>query len=320
VSAEPPGVGAGMWPYVLFTGAVGGVLALDLGLAARRPGAVTLRAALLWTGVWVGLALAFAGWLAQARGAESALAYLAAYLTEESLSLDNVMVFAAIFAYFGVPRAYEHRVLFWGVVGAIALRGAFIALGVELFARVSWIGYVFGALLLVGGLRMLRRRAEGEGERGGALLRVVRRVVPVTEECRDAAFFRWTGRGLAVTPLFVTLVVVELSDVIFAADSLPAVFGVTRDPFLVYTSNILAVLGLRSLYFLVAGVLPRLRYLRYGLAAILAFIGAKMLAADVVEVPVGVSLAVVAAALALTAAASLLPPRRSPDARSSIAR
>ena len=305
-SAVGPGA-HGLWPYAAFTLAVLALLAADLALAARRPRVQTVRAAAAWTAVWVGLALAFALWLAHARGRDDALAYLAAYLTEESLSLDNMVVFVAVFAYFGVPAAYRQRVLLWGILGAIVLRGVMIAAGVELFDRVAWVSYVFGAFLVLTGLRMLRRA--DEGARGGGILRLVRRFVPVTEECRDAAFFRRVGGHLSVTPLFVTLVVIEASDLVFATDSLPAVFGVTRDPFLVYTSNLLAVLGLRSLYFLVAGVLPRLRYLRYGLAVVLAFVGAKMLAADVVEVPVWLSLAVIVLAVGAATAASLLAER-----------
>jgi tellurite resistance protein TerC len=311
--------GHGAWPFVRFTLAVLALVAVDLGISARRRGPPTTRVAATWSVVWVALALGFGLWVARARGPDDALVYVAAYLTEESLSLDNVVVFVAVFAYFGVPVAYQHRVLFWGILGAVVMRGAMIAAGVALLDRFAWVTYVFGAFLVFAGVRMLRRRG-APAESGGGLLRLVARFVPVTEECRDAAFFRRVDGRWSVTPLFVALVVIELSDVMFATDSIPAVFGVTRDPFLVYTSNLLAVLGLRSLYFLVAGVLPRLRYLRYGLAAILGFVGAKMLAADVVEVPVAVSLAVVAGALALTAAASLLPARRSPDARSSIAR
>ena len=218
-----------------------------------------------------------------------------------------MVVFVAVFSYFGVPAAYQHRVLFWGILGAVVMRGLMIAAGVALLGRFAWVTYVFGAFLVFAGVRMLRRRG-APGESGGGLLRLVRRFVPVTEECRDAAFFRRVDGRLSVTPLFIALVVIELSDAVFATDSLPAVFGVTRDPFLVYTSNLLAVLGLRSLYFLVSGVLPRLRYLRYGLAAILGFVGAKMLAADVVEVPVWLSLAVIVVAIATAAAASVLAP------------
>ena len=295
----------GVWAYVLFTVAVLALLAADLGLAARRPGPLTVRAAALWSALWVGLALALALWIAHARGRDDALAYLAAYLTEESLSLDNMVVFVAVFAYFGVPAAYQHRVLFWGIVGAIAMRGVLIAAGVELFTHVAWVTYVFGAFLVVLALRMLRA-PDASANRGQGLLRLVRRFIPVTEECRDAAFFRRAGGRVSVTPLFVALLVIEAGDLVFATDSLPAVFGVTRDPFLVYTSNIFAMLGLRALYFLLAGAVEKFRYLRFGLAAILVFVGGKMVLGDVVALPVWVSLAVVAAAIAGALAVSLV--------------
>ena len=301
---------SGALPFVIFTLVVLALVALDIAFALRRRGPLTTRAAAAWSLVWVGLALGFGLWLARSRGTDDALAYLAAYLTEESLSVDNMVVFVAVFTYFGIPTAYQPRVLLWGILGAIVLRGAMIALGVELLDRVGWITYLFGAILLVAGLRTLRPRG-ATTERGGGVLRLVARVVPVTGECRDAAFFRrGDGGHLSVTPMLVALVVIEVSDVVFATDSLPAVFGITRDPFLVYTSNMLAVLGLRSLYFLVAGWLPRLRYLRYGLAAILVFVGGKMLAANVVVVPTTLSLGVIALAVGLSAAASLLPATR----------
>lgn len=306
----------GAWPFVLFTAGVLALVAVDLGVSARRPGPLTIRGAAAWSAVWIAVALGFGLWLARVRGREDALAYFAAYLTEESLSLDNVVVFVAVFAYFRVPAAYQQRVLFWGILGAIGMRGAMIAAGVALLKRFEWISYVFGAFLAFTAVRLLRRHpAPGEGENG--LLRLVRRVVPVTEECRDAAFFRRVDGRLTVTPLFITLVVIELADAIFAIDSLPAVLGVTRDPFLAYTSNLLAVLGIRSLYFLVAGVLPRLRYLRFGLAAILMFVGVKLLLAPIVEVPTWLSLSVIALAMGAAAAASLAGSRSRPagDAR-----
>src|SRR5919199_3422515 len=213
--------GHGPWPFVLFTLAVLALVAVDLAIAARRRRPPSVRAAAIWSVVWVALALGFGLWVARARGRDDALAYLAAYLTEESLSVDNMVVFVAVFAYFGVPVAYQHRVLFWGIVGAIVMRALMIAAGVALLDRFAWITYVFGAFLVFAGLRMLRRRG-APGESGGGLLRLVRRFVPVTEECRDAAFFRRVDGRWSVTPLFVALVVIELSDVMFAVDSIPA--------------------------------------------------------------------------------------------------
>jgi tellurite resistance protein TerC len=211
-----------------------------------------------------------------------------------------------------VPTAFQQRVLYWGILGAIIMRGLMIAAGVALLDRLAWVTYVFGAFLLLAGFRLLRRRAgSAEQGRGSGILRIVARFVPVTE-CRDAAFFRRVNGRVTVTPLFIALVVIEVSDAMFATDSLPAVFGVTRDPFLVYTSNMLAVLGLRSMYFLVAGVLPRLRYLRFGLAAILVFVGAKMLASSVVAIPIWLSLTVIVVAIGVATAASLLGSRPAP--------
>jgi tellurite resistance protein TerC len=293
----------GPWPYLLFTLPLLALGALDLGLATRRRGPPTMRSAVAGSLAWVGVALGFGLWVANARGRDDGLAFLAAYLTEASLSLDNMVVYVAVFAYFGVPGRLQQRVLLWGILGAIVMRGLMIAAGLALLERIAWITYAFGAFLLVAGLRMLRARTPSR-QRGGRLLRLVARLVPVVEPCGDATFLRRVGGRLAVTPLLVTLLVIELSDAVFATDSLPAVFGVTRDPFLVYTSNLLAVMGLRHLYFLVAGALPRLRYLRYGLAAILVFVGAKMLAADVVAVPAWVSLVVIAMSIGAATAAS----------------
>lgn len=295
---------SGSGPYIVFTAGVLAVAGVDLAVSARHPGRPTVRASAVWSAVWIGIALAFGAWLLHVRGRNDALAYLAAYLTEESLSFDNMVVFLTVFAYFGIPAGYQQKVLLWGILGAIVLRGAMIAAGVALLDRVGWVTYLFGAFVVVVGLRELRPRSSLK-EKGSGLLRLVARVVPVTEECTDAAFFRWDVGRLTVTPLFIALVVIELSDVVFAVDSLPAVFGVTRDPFLVYTSNLLAVLSLRSLYFLAAGVLPRLRYLRYGVAAVLIFVGAKMVAADLVEIPAMVSLAVIVLAIGIATAASL---------------
>jgi TerC family integral membrane protein len=295
--------------YGVFTAALLAVVAADLVIAARRRAAPGPRGAAVWVGVWVGLAVAFGLWLGHQHGTVQSLAFFAAYVTEEALSLDNMVVFVAVFGYFAIPAEFQHRVLAWGIAGAVVLRGVMIFAGVELLERVAWITYVFGAFLVFGGLRLLRTPS-GETGKGGAILRIARRVVPVTRTLEGPAFFGRINGRLAVTPLFVTLVVIELSDVVFATDSIPAVFGVTRDPFLVYTSNLLAVLGMRSLFFLIAGILPRLRYLRYGLAAILTFVGAKMLAANVVEIPIGISLAVILGALGVAAVASLMWARR----------
>lgn len=301
-----------IWTYVVFTIGVLVVVGIDLGLATRAHAAPTMRGAAVWSAVWIALAVGFGFWIAHRRGTADALTFFAAYLTEDSLSLDNIVVFVAVFAYFGVPLAYQHRVLFWGILGAVVMRGSMVAAGIALLSRFTWITYVFGAFLVYAGIRALRKTGDPSAA-GGRMLRLVARFVPVTAECRDASFFQRVDGRLHVTPLFVALIVIELSDAVFATDSLPAVFGVTRDPFIVYTSNMLAVLGLRSLYFLVSGFIPRLRYVRYGLAAILVFVGGKMLLGEVIDVPIWLSLAVIVLAIAVATAASLIAASREPD-------
>jgi len=269
---------------------------------------MTFRRAALSSAVWIGLAIAFGLWLGFSRGKDDALAYFAAYVTEESLSIDNMVVFIAIFASFAVPDDYRHRVLSWGVIGAIVMRAVAIFAGAALLDRLSWVRFVFGALLIIASVRLLRSHS-ATGNSGGGVLRFVERFIPVTKEYRGTSFVTRENGRLAVTPLFLALVAIEVSDIVFATDSIPAVFAVTRDPYLVFTSNMLAVLGLRSLYFLVAGIIPRLRYIRYGLTAILGFVGVKMLVADVVEISTGMSLIVIGVAIGSSVAASLWPRR-----------
>lgn len=265
---------------------------------------MTVRRAVVASAAWIGIAIAVGFAIALTRGRDDALAYAAAYLTEESLSLDNMVVFMAVFARFGVPADYRARVLAWGVIGAMVMRGLAIYAGAELLDHMSWIRYVFGALLVIAAVRMIRGPESGDA--GGRISRFAGRLFPVTDTYHGDAFFWRTNGRLYATPLFLALVTIELSDIVFATDSIPAVFAVTRDPFLVYTSNILAVLGLRSLYFIVAAVVPRLQYIRYGLVAILVFVGAKMIIADVVEIPTAMSLAVIGVAIGTTVIASLL--------------
>jgi len=288
-----------IWVWVATLAAIAGMLTADMlaHRAARRP-----TTALRWSALWVGLGAGFGAvvWAAwgPARGGE----YFAGYLLEKSLSVDNVLLFALIFAAFAVPRAYQHRVLFLGVLGALALRAVLIAAGAALLDRFAWVTYVFGAFLLVTALRMLRSHGGPSARRGG---QVIRRVIRTTDGYHgDRLWVRQAGR-LTATPLLIVLVLIEVSDVIFAVDSIPAVFSVTREPFLVFTSNAFAILGLRSLYFLLDGLLSRLVYLRIGLTVILCFVGAKMLLHGVIEMPVTVSLAVIVACLAVTTWASL---------------
>jgi len=303
------GGAVGLWHYVLFTAALLLVVGADLLTSARRKAPPSTRAAAVWVVGWIALAAGFGLWLGHQFGTPHSLAFFAAYVTEEALSLDNMMVFVAVFGYFAIPSELQHRVLGWGIMGAVVMRALMILAGVELLQRFGWITYIFGAFLVFGGLRLLRPRSS-EGATGGWIVRFVNRFVPVTRELRGPSFFARVDGRVAVTPLFVTLIVIELSDVVFATDSIPAVFGVTRDPYLVYTSNILAVLGMRSLYFLIAGVLPRLRYLRFGLAAILVFVGGKMLVADVVDIPIGWSLLAILLAIGVATVASVVRDRR----------
>jgi tellurite resistance protein TerC len=267
-----------MWAWAAVVAFILGLLALDLLVFHRDAHAVTTGEAAAWSAVWITLGLAFAGLLWVTLGGVAAGEYLGGYLIEKSLSVDNIFVFALLFSYFRVPPAYQHRVLFWGVLGALLLRAVFIGAGAALIDNFHWTVYVFGAFLVVTGVKMARHGdAEVHPDRN-PFLRLVRRVIPMTPDYRGQGFFvRRAGRRLA-TPLLAVLVVVETTDVLFAVDSIPAIFAVTTDPFLVFTSNAFAILGLRSLYFLLAGMVERFVHLKLGLAAVLVFVGAKMLA------------------------------------------
>jgi tellurite resistance protein TerC len=291
--------------WAVFFGLVALFLALDLFVFHRNAHAVSMREAATWSAVWVALGLAFAGLVWIWQGGTAAGEYLAGYLIEKSLSVDNIFVFALLFAYFGVPAAYQHRVLFWGVVGAIVLRAAFIVAGAALLENFHWVIFIFGGLLVFTGVKMaLKRHDEVHPERN-PILRLAQRFVPIASEYRGQKFFvREAGRVIA-TPLFAVLLAVETTDVIFAVDSIPAIFAVTRDPFLVVTSNVFAILGLRALYFLLAGMMHRFVYLKYGLAAILVFVGTKMLIADIYAVPIWASLMIIAAVVTVSVFASL---------------
>jgi tellurite resistance protein TerC len=300
------------WIWAAFFTLIALFLALDLFVFHRHAHAVSTREAAAWTTLWVALGLAFGGLVWVVQGATAAGEYLAGYLIEKSLSVDNVFVFALLLASFGVPAALQHRVLFWGVVGAIVLRGAFIVAGAALLESVHWLIYVFGGLLILTGLRMVGKSQHEVHPERNPLLRLARRMVPVTADYRGQRFFVREGGRLLATPLLMVLLAVETTDVVFAVDSIPAIFAVTRDPFLVLTSNVFAILGLRALYFLLAGLIHRFVYLKYGLAAILVFVGAKMLLSDVYHVPVWLSLAVIAVVLAVAIAASLRATRAQP--------
>ena len=303
-------VATSIWFWVVFIAFVLGMLALDLGVFHRKVHVVRAREAAIWTGVWVSLALLFAVGLGVVYGKGLALTFLTGYVIEEALSVDNIFVMVLIFDYFAVPKACQHRVLFYGILGALVMRGIFIGLGTLLLARFHWIIYVFGAMLIITGVRMAFKQDEEFEAESNPVVRFVRRVVPLTTEYRGKHFFTLEHGHRMATPLFLVLILVEFTDLVFAIDSIPAIFGVTRDPFIVFTSNIFAVLGLRSLYFLLAAVVDRFYLLKYGLAVILTFVGAKMIGERFVHIDILISLAVVLGVLALSIVASLVWPQR----------
>jgi tellurite resistance protein TerC len=299
------------WWWLVFGGVVALLLALDLAVFHRHSKHESTRRALLWSLVWVGLGLSFSLFVGVVRGHDAALAYLTAYLIEESLSVDNLFVFLALFTYFGVAAEHQHRVLFWGIVGAIVFRGLFIFTGVALINRFHWVIYVLGLLLVATGAKLGLGEAEQVHPERNLIVRWASRVLPMEKSFHGERFAVKTDRGLRFTPLVLVLLAIESTDVMFAVDSVPAVLAVSRDAFVIYTSNIFAVLGLRALYFVLAGALRSLRLLRPALAIILVLVGVKMLLSEVVEVPTAASLLGVAAILAVATAGSLLfPPRR----------
>ena len=302
-----------------------GLLMLDLSVLHRESSTLSVRQALFWTGVWISVAMSFTGivyglyehrWLGfvpgpgVADGTDAVVQYVTGYLLEWSLSVDNIFVIALIFSYLKIPSQYQYRVLFWGIVGAIVLRGMMIAAGTTLLHHFDWMFYVFGAILLLSALRMLRNGEDAHDVGNSFPARLVRRFVPVKAELDGSHFFVREDGRLFATPLFVALVMVELTDVVFAVDSIPAILAVTRDPFLVFTSNAFAILGLRSLYFAVAGLMAMFRYLRYSLVLILAFVGMKMLLVSHFHVPNLVSLAIILGTLGIGVLASVIATRR----------
>jgi tellurite resistance protein TerC len=296
-----------IWFWVGFNAFILLMLALDLGVFHRNAHVVSFREAATWSAVWVALALAFNAWLYFAWGSEPALAFLTGYLIEKSLSVDNIFVFVMVFTFFAVPAQYQHRVLFWGILGALVMRGAFIWAGAYMLQQFHWVIYLFGGILVVTGIKMARR-VEAYDPSRNPLLKLARRALPLTDGYRGDRFWvKEAGRWMA-TPLFLVLLLVEATDVVFAIDSIPAIFAVTQEPFLVYTANVFAILGLRSMYFLLADVVHRFVYLKYGLAAVLVFVGAKMILVDIYKIPTGVSLGVVATVIGASIAASLLYP------------
>jgi len=304
-----------LWGWIGFNVVVLAILALDLGILHRKAEKVSLKESASWSAVWVTLSLTFAFAVYRTMGRQAGFEFLTGYLIEYALSVDNIFVFVMIFSYFNVPEKYQHRVLFWGIIGALVLRGVMIVAGSALVTRFAWTLYIFGAFLLFTGLKMALQKDEAAyNPERDPVLRLARRLLPVTRDYHGEKFFveeadtsgrvRW-----AATPLFIVLVIVDTTDVIFATDSIPAIFAVTRDPFIIYTSNICAVLGLRALYFLLASVVDKFMYLKLGLSLVLIFIGAKMLLEHFLHIPIVASLGVVAAVLATSILASLRWPR-----------
>lgn len=301
--------------WIGFIAFVLAMLALDLGVFHRKAHAVGFKEAGIWSAIWIGLALVAGAGVWWHFGQERGIEFLTGYLIEKSLSIDNLFVFVVIFSAMGVPAQHQHRVLLWGILGALVMRAVMIFAGAAMIARFHWIIYVFGVFLVVTGVRLFLHRNEVASPEDARVTRLVRRVLPSTSRLDGSKFFTVeNGRRLA-TPLLTTLVLIEVSDVVFAVDSIPAVFAITTDPFIVFTSNIFAILGLRALFFLLAGLLEKFRYLKVGLAAVLVFVGLKMTAADVIHVPPLYSLLVVTALLGGAGLASWLRARRSPSPR-----
>jgi tellurite resistance protein TerC len=296
--------------WLLFGGIVLVMLALDLGVFHRDDHVIRPREALAWSAVWIALAVAFGGYVWLRHGSGPGLEFLTGYVIEKSLSVDNIFVFVVIFGALGIPPLYQHRVLFWGILSALALRGAMIAGGAALLERFQGVLYVFGGFLVLTGLKLLLSGGGPPHPERSAAFRLVTRLVRTSPRLDGNHFLTREGGRFVATPLLLALVVIELADVVFAVDSIPAIFAVTRDPFVVFTSNVFAILGLRSLYFLLAGFVERFTYLRPSLAAILVFVGTKMAVAEVVKIHPAVSLAVIVAILGAGIAASVVKARR----------
>ena len=288
------------------------MLLLDLGLFQRRTHEISIKESLLLTLFWISLALLFNVFIYFTRGAHSALEFLAGYLIEESLSMDNIFVFLLIFTFFAVPAQVQRTVLFWGIVGAIVLRAIFIIAGLTLIHQFHWIIYAFGGLLVWTAIKMISEKDSKIEPEKNPIIKLFRKWVPVTKEYRANKFFVKENGKLFATPLFVVLLVVETTDLIFAVDSIPAIFAVTLNPFIVYTSNIFAILGLRALYFTLAGMMRKFEYLKYGLAVILAFVGVKMLISEFCRIPIAFALSIIAGVLTLSVLFSIICPKKGP--------
>ena len=299
------------WLWFAFVAFVLAMLALDLGVFHKKDHEVSVKEALLWTGVWISLAMLFNAGIYHWFGHERALEFLSGYVIEKALSVDNIFVFIVIFSVFAVPSKLQHRVLLFGILSALVLRALFIVVGAALLTRFHWLGYVFGAFLVFTGIKLLVQRQAEVDPRKNPLFKLFRRLVPSVDDFHEGHFtIKQAGKRYA-TPLLLVLFAIETTDLVFAMDSIPAIFAVTRDPFIVFTSNIFAILGLRALYFALAGMMEKFHYLKIGLSLVLLFVGAKMLLASVYKIPIGASLAVIGALLLGSVIASLL--RRPPS-------
>ena len=308
--------------WIAFLILVAGMLALDLGVFNKKDHEIGVGEALRWTGIWIGVSLLFnlalyflygKGYIpnTELSGGEAALEFLTGYIIEKSLSMDNIFVMAAIFGYFKIPKIYQHRVLFWGILGAIIFRGVFVIGGAALLHHFEWIMYVFGALLIFSALKMLFSKEDEEQDLSqNTVVKLAKKFFPITTKIEGHAFFLKENGKRYITPLFLSLLVIETTDIFFAVDSIPAIFAVTQDPFIVFTSNIMAILGLRSLYFALAAMLGKFHLLKYALVFILGFVGVKMLIMEVYKIPTWISLSVIVFALGLGIAASFMFPAK----------
>jgi len=299
--------------WIAFNAFVLAMLALDLGVFHRKAHEVKVREALIWSLVWIALAMAFNVGIYFTLGHDPALKFLTGYLLEKSLSVDNLFVFLLIFTYFKVPLTYQHKVLFWGILGALIMRAIFIFAGISLIEKFHWLFYVLGAFLIYTGVKLAFQKDQEVHPDKNPVIALVRKIIPVTKEFSGSKFFvKQDGKRFA-TPLFVILLIVETTDVIFAVDSVPAILGISQDPFIVYSSNVFAILGLRSLYFALSGVMEMFHHLHYGLSIILIFVGVKMLASDYLKIPIWAALGFIALVLLVSVVASIRWPQKSEE-------
>ena len=301
--------------WIAFNVFVLGMLAVDLGIFHRKAHSVSIKEATTWSAIWIALAMIFNLGIYYVWGREKALEFLTGYVIEKSLSVDNLFVFLMIFQYFATPSEYQHRVLFWGILGALVLRAIFIATGSALISNFHWMIYVFGSFLVLTGLKMYLQGDEKIEPERNPVVRLFERLVPIVKEYQGQRFFTRRDGKTYATLLMLVLFVVETTDVIFAVDSIPAIFAVTQDPFIVYTSNVFAILGLRALYFMLAGVMEMFVYLKVGLSFVLCFVGAKMMMVDLYKIPIGASLGVIAAVLLISIGASLVKKKEPAESR-----